>query len=78
MTESQEAALKEQLKKSRIFWIPDADSAREISHVGPAPKAKPPDVDEPSEVAYLRGRPGQYLALYNCDPREIFVVANLF
>ena len=75
MTDKEIAYLKDvkRTNSSGIAWCPDFDTFRVVKYIGPPPKAKGGDEEEPSECAYLDGvgiENGEYLALYNADLTE--------
>jgi len=70
MDDDQIAALKESLKTNRVMWWSGTEG-QELDRVAEK-------TDEPSEVAYFRGNLGQYVALYNADPTDLFTIQPLF
>lgn len=81
MTDEEIEFLKKAKKRHRVFWMPDDTTSREIRNIGPPPAVEPPDVPEPSDCAYFYGlgtSAAEYVALYNCDPREFFIAEAVF
>jgi hypothetical protein len=59
----------------QVYWIPDPNEAKRITRVSKAPPPDEGDVEEPSLVAYTED--GKYIALYNADFNEFFMVNPL-
>lgn len=69
MNDNEIMFLQEMLKIKSIVWMPDSHTARQIKRIAKHSA-------EDGLVAYFSD--GKYIALYNCDKHEFYMVAPIF